>query len=84
MSANLNADEAAAYLGGAPITATTVKALARSRKIGHVKVGRATVFPIAALDEYIAGHTVAVESNAWGLTDASARSIRNGRARRSA
>lgn len=84
MNANLNAEQAADYLGGDPITATTVKALARRKQIGHIKVGRATVFPIAALDAYIAAHTVEPVENPWGLTDGALSSVRNGRARRSA
>jgi excisionase family DNA binding protein len=82
MSANLNAEQAAEYLGGDPITATTVKALARRKQIGHIKVGRTTVFPIAALDAYIAEHTIAPVENPWGLTDSSLRHVRDGRATR--
>jgi excisionase family DNA binding protein len=84
MSANLNAEDAAKYLGGPPITAETVKGLARRKQIGYVKVGRATVFPTAALDAYIEAHTVQPEENPWGLTDAALRTVRNGRTDRRA
>ncbi len=82
MSGNLNADAAALYLGGGDITASTLKGLVRRKQIGFVKVGRATVFPVAALDEYIAAHTVKPDPNPWGLTDAALRNVRTGRARR--
>lgn len=84
MNGNLNAEQAAEYLGGDPITATTVKALARRKQIGHLKVGRTTVFPVAALDAYIAAHTVEPVENPWGLTDGALRGVRNGRATRGA
>lgn len=81
---NLNAEQAAEYLGGTPITATTVKALARQKQIGHIKIGRTTVFPIAALDAYIEAHTIQPEANPWGLTDRALESVRSGRVRRGA
>lgn len=84
MSANLNAEQAAEYLGGAPITATTVKALARRKQLGHIKVGRTTVFPITALDAYIQAHTVEPAENPWGLTDGALRTVRSGRSKRGA
>ena len=80
MTTNLNAEQAAEYLGGPPITANTVKALARRQQIGHVKVGRTTVFPVAALDAYIEAHTVQPVENPWGLTDHALATVRNGRA----
>lgn len=82
MTANLNAEQAAEYLGGAPITATTVKALARKKQIGHIKVGRTVVFPTAALDAYIEAHTVQPVENPWGLTDSSLRAVREARSKR--
>lgn len=72
-------EEAVAYLGGPPITISTVEALVRRREIGFVKIGRALVFPKSALDAYVAAHTVQPSPNAWGLTDAALRSIREGR-----
>lgn len=82
MTTNLNAEQAADYLGGDPITAKTVKALARAKRIGHIKIGRTTVFPVAALDAYIEAHTVQPQENPWGLTDAALRTVRDGRATR--
>lgn len=81
--ANLTAEEAADYLGGGAITAATVKALARRKQLGHVRIGRATVFPTSELDAYIEAHTVKPEQNPWGLTDSALRTVRDGRATRS-
>lgn len=78
----LSKEEAAAYLGGAPVTVRTIEGLVRRREIGFVKIGRAVVFPRAALDDYIAGHTIAPTPNAWGLTDAALARVRDGRAAR--
>ncbi|MBW4043332.1 MAG: helix-turn-helix domain-containing protein [Acidobacteria bacterium] len=79
----LSKEEAAAYLGGVPVTVKTVEGLVRRREVAFVKVGRAVVFTQAALDAYIAAHTVQPAPNAWGLTDASLKHIRAGRATRS-
>lgn len=82
---NLSAEAAASYMGGAPITAQTMLSLARRKKIGHLKVGRAVVFPLSALDAYVAEHTVQPVENPWGLTDAAlthVRADRSSRARR--
>jgi hypothetical protein len=79
---NLNAADAAVYMGGDPITATTMLSLARRKQIGHLKLGRATVFPIPELDAYIEAHTVKPVENPWGLTDAALRSIRGSRSGR--
>jgi excisionase family DNA binding protein len=78
----LSKEEAAAYLGGAPVTVKTVEGLVRRREVAFVKVGRAVVFTQAALDEYVAAHTVKAAPNAWGLTDASLQRIRSGRPER--
>lgn len=75
----LTAEAAAAYLGGAPITADTMLSLARRKKIGYLKVGRATTFPVSALDAYIANNTIAPVENPWGLTDTAMRNIRGAR-----
>lgn len=81
-SGNLSAADAATYMGGAPITAQTMLSLARRKKIGHLKVGRATVFPLPALDAYIAEHTVSPIENPWGLTDAALTHVRADRSSR--
>lgn len=78
----LSKEEAATYLGGAPITVTTIEGLVRRREIAFVKIGRAVVFSRAALDAYIAAHTIQAAPNAWGLTDASLQRIRASRATR--
>jgi excisionase family DNA binding protein len=75
----LNKEQAAAYLGGAPITVTTIDGLVRRREIAFVKIGRATVFTRAALDAYVAAHTVDAKPNPWGLTDASLQRLRSSR-----
>lgn len=69
------------YFGGT-ISEKTLDGLVRRREIGFLKIGRATVFPVSALDEYIAKHTVQPTENPWGLTDASLANLRNDRARR--
>jgi hypothetical protein len=76
----LSKADAAVYLGGGAITERTMDGLVRRRLIGHAKVGRATVFPRAALDAYLAGQTTAPAPNPWGLTDQALRNVREGRA----
>lgn len=80
----LSAEDAALYLGGGAITANTLRALVRRKQIGYLRIGRATVFPQAALDAYIEAHTVKPTANPHGLTDASLQRIRDGRATRRA
>jgi hypothetical protein len=70
----------AEYLGGAPITEKTLEALVRRREIGFLKIGRATVFPVAALRDYVEKHTLQPKENPWGLTDAGMQRIRADRA----
>ena len=51
----LSVDEAADYLG---LSAGTMRNWVSMRRLEHVKVGRLTKIPKAALDRYIATHTV--------------------------
>jgi excisionase family DNA binding protein len=51
----LSVAEAATYLG---VSAGTLRNWVSMRRIEFVKVGRLTRFSIAALDRYIAAHTV--------------------------
>jgi excisionase family DNA binding protein len=51
----LAGEDAATYLG---ISAGTLRNWVSMRRIEYVKVGRLTRFSVAALDRYIAAHTV--------------------------
>jgi excisionase family DNA binding protein len=54
----LSVNDAAVYLG---LSAGTLRNWISMRRIEHVKVGRLTRVPLAALDRYIASHTVRAE-----------------------
>ena len=51
----LSVEEGADYLG---ISAGTLRNWISMRRVEHVKVGRLTRLSVAALDRYIAAHTV--------------------------
>jgi excisionase family DNA binding protein len=77
----LNEEQAAAYLGGLPLT--TVQNLVKKRQLAHIKVTRGVIaFKREHLDEYIDAHTIHVEQTPWGLTEGSLRNIRGSRATR--
>lgn len=53
----LSVHETADYLGISP---GTVRNWLTMRRLEHVKVGRLTRIPLAALDRYVEAHTIAV------------------------
>lgn len=57
----LTVDEAAEYLGG--LSAGTVRNWVSMKRIDHVKIGRLTRIPRAALDRYILEHTIRADVN---------------------
>lgn len=70
---NSTLEEAAAYLRIAP---TVLATMARTKKIGSLKIGKRLVFPRDVIEAYVAANTTpALRPNAFGLTDASARRL---------
>ncbi|WIB25860.1 helix-turn-helix domain-containing protein [Curtobacterium sp. MCSS17_015] len=69
------ADEAAEYLR---LTPDKLKRMARSKQIGHIRVGRDYIFPRDAIELWKTNNTVEPlpTTNPWGISDSSLRRLR--------